>query len=188
MSAHFTPMAFIDAHFEPPAALNPDRNEALGLTLSAVLPVVAVAAVAGLVALFGIGDSVRLYSDPLSALLFVPLFPLWGAAHWFAAREGEAGRVASRWVLGLIGFGLVYPFIYGMADAFWLGWANIAWLILIAATALRLAPVSQPALLLVLPSLAWVALAAIPGYVLLTNGWSPGFAVTVGALSGSDSD
>ena len=181
-------MAFIDVHYDTPAALDPDRNAVLGLTLSAFLPLAAVFAVAGLVAFLGLGDSVRLYSDPVMALLFVPLFPLWGAAHWFAAREGEAGRVAARWVLALIGFGLVYPFIHGMADAFWLGWADIVWLILIAATALRLAPVSRPALMLVLPSLAWVALAAIPGYVLLTNGWSPGFAVTVAALGESDSD
>ena len=181
-------MAFLDVHDETPAALDPGRNEVLGLTLSAFLPVAAAFAVAGLVAFLGLGENVPHYADPMMALLFVPLFPLWGAAHWFAAREGEAGRSAARWVLGLIGFGLVYPFIYGIADAFWLGWANIAWLILIAATALRLATVSRPALLLVLPSLAWIALAAIPGYVLLTNGWSPGFAVTVGALSGSDSD
>lgn len=180
-------MAFLDAHYEPPA-LDPDRNETFGLILSALLPLAAVFTVAGLVAFLGLGGAVRLYSDPISALLFVPLFPLWGAAHWFAAREGAPGRVASRWVLALIGLGLVYPFIHGMADAFWLGWANIFWLILIAATALRLAQVSRPALMLVLPSLAWVALAAIPGYVLVTNGWSPGFAVTVAALGESDSD
>lgn len=181
-------MAFIDVHYETPAALDPDRNEVLGLLLSAFLPIAAVFAVAGLVAFLGLDGSVRLYSDPVMALLFAPLFPLWGAAHWFAAREGDAGRAAARWVLALIGFGLIYPFVHGMADAFWLGWANILWLILIAATALRLAPVSRSALMLVLPSLAWVALAAIPGYVLLTNGWSPGFAVTVAALGESDSD
>lgn len=181
-------MAFIDVHYDPPAALDPDRNEVLGLALSALLPVAAVFAVAGLVAFFGLGSVARHYSDPMMALLFVPLFPLWGAAHWFAAREGEAGRIAARWVLALMGFGLVYPFLYGTLDSFWLGWTNIAWLILIAATALRLAQVSRPALMLVLPSLAWVALAAIPGYVLLTNGWSPGFAVTVGALGETSSD
>ena len=188
MAAHSLPMAFMDVHYETPAALDPDRNEVFGLTLSILLPLAAVFMVAGLVAFAGLGGTIRLYSDPMLALFFVPLFPLWGAAHWFASREGDAGRVASRWVLALMGFGLVYPFAYGVADSFWLGWANILWLILIAATALRLAPVSRPALMLVLPSLAWVALAAIPGYVLLTNGWSPGFAVTVAALGESDSD
>lgn len=179
-------MAFIDVHYEARAALYQDR-EATGLLFSAFVTLAAALAVAGLVAFSGVGANVRLYSDPTMAMLFMPLFPLWGAAHWLAAREGEKGRIAARWVLALIGFGLVYPFIYAMSDAFWLGWANIAWLILIAATALRLAQVSRPALLLVLPSLAWVALAAIPGYVLLTNGWSPGFAVTVAALGERDS-
>ena len=56
-------------------------------------------------------------------------------------------------MLALIGWGLVYPFLPGMLDAFWLGWANIVSLLLIAATALHLAPVSRPAMLLVLPSL-----------------------------------
>jgi hypothetical protein len=111
-----------------------------------------------------------------------------GTAHWLASREGEAGHRAAAWVQALIGWGLVYPLASGLADPCWLGWLNIASLILIAATAIRLAKVSRPALLLVLPSLVWVALAAIPGYVLLTNGWSPGFAVTVAALGNSDGD
>jgi tryptophan-rich sensory protein len=91
-------------------------------------------------------------------------------------------------VLGLIAWGLVYPFLPALTDPFWLSGLTLVWLLLVAATALRLARVSRPALLLVLPSFLWVALAAIPGYVLLTNGWSPGFAVTVGALDGTGGD
>jgi hypothetical protein len=182
-------MAFLDAdRFDPPGALDPYRNEVLGLLLSALLPLAAVFAIAGLVAFLGLAGVAPHYADPVLALFFVPLFPLWGAAHWFAAREGEAGHAAANWVQALIALGLVYPFLYGTLDAFWLGWANILWLILTGAAALRLARVSRPALLLVLPSLAWVALAAIPGYVLLTSGWSPGFAVTVAALGESASD
>ena len=182
-------MAFLDAgHLETPAALDPYRNEVLGLAISALMPLAAVFAMAGLVAFIGIGDAVPLYSDPATAAFFAALFPMWGVAHWLAAREGEAGHRAAAWVLALIGGGLVYPFLSAVLDPFLMGWANILAVLLISATALRLARVSRPALLLVLPSLVWVALAAIPGYVLLTNGWSPGFAVTVGALGESDGE
>jgi len=182
-------MAFIDAsHLDTPAALDPYRNEVLGLAISALLPLAAVFAVAGFVAFLGLGSAAPLYADPAQAILFVPLFPMWGVAHWLAAREGEAGHRAASWVLALMGWGLVYPFLPALLDPFLMGWADIASLILIAATAIRLAKVSRPALLLVLPSLAWVALAAIPVYVLLTNGWSPRFAVTVAALGENSGD
>ena len=182
-------MAFLDAaHYDPPIALDPYRNEGLGLALSALLPLAAAFAMGGLVAFLGLADAAPLYSDPSKALFFVPLFATWGAAHWFAAREGAAGHRAANWVLALIGWGLVYPFLPGVLDAFWLSWTNVFSLLLIGATALHLAPVSRTAMLLVLPSLLWVAFAAIPGYVLLTNGWSPGFAVTVAAMGETDSD
>lgn len=182
-------MAFLDAaHLDTPSVLDPARNEPLGIVLSALLPLAAVFAMSGLVAFLGLGRLVPLYSDPLHAVLFVPLFPMWGVAHWLAAREGDAGHRAAIWVLALIGGGLVYPFLPALLDDHLMGWANIASAMVIAATAIRLARVSRPALFLVLPSLAWVALAAIPGYVLLTNGWSPGFAVTVAALGESDGD
>ena len=176
-------MAFLDAsHLETPAALDPYRNEALGLAISALMPLAAVFAMAGLVAFLGLGDAVPLYTDPVKAAVFAALFPLWGVAHWLAAREGAAGHRAATWVLAMIGGGLVYPFLAVVLDDFLMGWANIVAALVIAATAIRLARVSRAAMLLVLPSLAWVVIAAIPGYVLLTSGWSPGFAVTVAAM------
>jgi hypothetical protein len=173
-------MAFLDAaHSDTPAVFDPDRNQLLGLALSAALPLAAVFAVAGLTAFLGLSAAVPLYADPVRALLFIPLFPLWGAAHWFAARQGAAGRAASRWVLALIGWGLVLPFAHGLLDPYAFGWVTLFSVLLIGATALRVSEVSRPALLLLLPSLVWVVLAAIPGYVLVTSGWSPGFAVTL---------
>jgi hypothetical protein len=182
-------MAFLDAsQLETPAALDPYRNEALGLAISALMPLAAVFTMAGLVAFLGLGHAIPLYSDPMKASVFAALFPMWGVAHWLAAREGEAGHRASAWVLALIGGGLIYPFLSVVLDDFLRVWANIAAVMLIAATAIRLARVSRIATILVLPSLVWVVLAAIPGYVLLTNGWSPGFAVTVAALGESDGE
>lgn len=182
-------MSLIDtARFDHPHALDPYRNEVLGLVLSALLPLAAAFAMSGMVAFLAIGEVAPLYGKAGVAPLYMMLFPLWGAAHWLAAREGEAGHRAARWVLALIGWGLVYPFLQGVLDPFLMGMANMVSFGLVVATAIRLAPVSRPAMALVLPSLVWVALAAIPGYVLVTNGWSPGFAVTVAALGKGDGE
>ena len=68
----------------------------------------------------------RSTADPVEgSVLRRRCFRLWGAAHWFAAREGAAGHRAAHWVLALIGWGLVYPFLPGVLDAFWLSWANV---------------------------------------------------------------
>jgi hypothetical protein len=182
-------MAFIDAApFDTARPFDPYRNEAFGLALSALMPLAAAFLMAGLVAFLDAEVLAPLYAKASIAPFYLALFPLWGAAHWFAAREGAAGHDAANWILGLIAWGLVYPFLHGTFDAFWLGWANVFSLVLVAAVSLRLAPVSRPALFLVLPSLVWIALAAIPGYVLVTNGWSPGFAVTLAAMGESDGD
>src|SRR5688572_16503210 len=102
-------MSLIDtARIVRPNVLDPYRNEALGLVLSAMMPLAAAFAMSGFVAFFDL-EGVALYGKAGIAPLYMMLFPLWGAAHWFAAREGDAGHRAAHWVLGLIGWGLVYP-------------------------------------------------------------------------------
>src|SRR5688572_2763141 len=119
-------MAFIDATgFDTTRPLDPYRNEVIGLGLSALLPLAAAFAMAGLVSFLDAAAWAPLYSGAGIGALYFALFPLWGAAHWFSAREGEAGHDAARWVMGLIAWGLVYPFLHGTLDAFWLGWANV---------------------------------------------------------------
>lgn len=180
-------MAFIDVpRLETERTRDAAIGEAGGLALSALLPLVAATAVSLMAAVAGLGETIPLLAEPVAMLFYLPLFALWGAAHWLASRAGGIG--ASRWVLAVIGWGLVYPFLPAVADAFWLGWINLFSLLLVGTAALKVAPVSRVALLLMVPSLVWVALAAIPGYVLVTNGWSPGFAVTIGTLGEGSSD
>ena len=121
MPPHSRPMAFLDVHYETPAALDPDRNEVLGLALSALLPLAAVFAVAGLVAFLGLGDTVRSIPIRSRALFFVAALSALGRGPLVRRARRRGGPHRRAWVLALIGWGLVYPFIYGMADSFWLG-------------------------------------------------------------------
>ena len=59
-------MAFLDAATtNPPSPSIPIGTKVLGLALSALLPLAAAFAMAGLVAFLGLGDAAPLYSDPL---------------------------------------------------------------------------------------------------------------------------
>lgn len=178
-------MSFLDAAHADLTAFDPHRNEVLGLGVSAAMPLAAAFAVAGICAGFGLSSIAPLYADPLAhwpaALMFFPQFVLWGAAHYLASRA-DAGGVASRWVLALIGWGLLTPFLPGVLDPFWMGWASVFTFALAGLTALHVGQVSRLGSMLILPSLVWAAAGAIPGYVFLTNGWSPGFAVAAGTV------
>lgn len=170
-------MSMLDtAHESGGFALDPNRPDAAGLVLSTLVPLVLVMTASLAVGRHGLpGD------NWISAIGFLPLFPMWGAARWIAWQQGEAGRHASHWVLALIGWGVLYPLASVTLDPFLMGWVNMLGLFLAAVATARLWPVSKGAMLLVLPTIVWLALAAIPAYLLVTGGWSPGFAVTVAA-------
>jgi hypothetical protein len=168
-----------------PLGLADHHHDAAGLLLSAFVPLVLAFSAMGAALAFGAdeaaGVDARFAGDWLPAL-YLMLFPMWGAAWWFCRREGTTGGAAACWTAVLIAWGLCYPFLASVLDPFFLAIANLASVLLISATAVRVAPVSRIGLTLILPSLLWVALAALPGYVLLTSGWSPGFAITIKAL------
>lgn len=178
-------MAFLDHADVPPAiALNPNRNDAVGIALSAVLPL------AGVVILGGYGQAFGLprleawptlpfaIPDWASALLILMLFPTIGVARWAAAQEGERGRRASWWAVALLVWLLIYPLAAATLDPFFVGWLDLATLLIAVAATARIGAVSTVALVWMLPAVGLLGLAAIQGYVFLTNGWSPGFAVT----------
>jgi hypothetical protein len=177
-------MQYAASHGEP-LGLADRNNDAAGLLLSAFVPLILACAAMGAALALGadeaVGVEARFAGDWLPAL-YLMLFPMWGAAWWFCHREGAGGEAAASWTAALIAWGLCYPFLASVLDPFFLAIANLASLLLISATAIRVAPVSRIGLTLILPSLLWVALAALPGYVLLTSGWSPGFAITIKAL------
>lgn len=179
-------MSLIDhTGFAEPLALNPNRNDAVGLALSAALPLAALVSVeAGASALGWAYSDLQHLVNPalpegLSLLLIAVMLPLLGLARWAAWQEGRKGRVASWWVVGLIAAALAYPVMGLVLDGFLMGWLELSLVVLAGAATLRVAGVSRPGLLcMVLPLLA-VAAAAIPGYIVLTGGWSPGLAITV---------
>jgi hypothetical protein len=185
VNRHWSRMAYLDTAPIPPAiALDPNRNDAVGLALSAVLPL------AGVMILGGYGQSLGLprlevwpelplaMPDWAGALVILMLFPLIGVARWAAAQEGERGRRASWWAVGLIGWLLVYPVAASGLDPFFVGWLDLATLLIAVAATARIGAVSAAALLWMLPVVGVLGLVAVQGYVFLTNGWSPGFAVT----------
>ena len=178
-------MAFLDnADIPPVLALDPNRNDAVGMALSAVLPL------AGVVILGGYGQSLglpRLEAWPTlplmipewaASLLVLMLFPMIGVARWAVAQEGGRGRRASWWAVGLIVWLLAYPLVAAGLDSFFVGWLDLATLLIAVAATARIGAVSTTALVWMLPAVGVLGLAAIQGYVFLTNGWSPGFAVT----------
>ncbi len=180
-------MSLIDtAGFSEPSALNPNRNDAVGLSLSVLLPLAAVVVMQAFGATAGVPPAMLHYAilpvalpEPIATMLPFMLFPLWGMARWAAWQSGRAGQAASWWVVALMGAMIVYPYVALGLDGFLLNWLDLFMLLLAGAAAMHVGPVSRPALACMLPSLLVLTLAAIPGYVALTGGWSPGLAITV---------
>jgi hypothetical protein len=115
----------------------------------------------------------------LAHLLPLMLAPCLGMARWAAWQAGRKGRAASWWIVALMAATLGDPFAGLVLDSFLADWLQLCLLVLAGATALRVSAVSRAALVGLLPSLLVLVLAAIPGYVALTGGWSPGLAITV---------
>jgi hypothetical protein len=186
-------MAYLDtAPTGHAISLNPNRDDAIGLALSALLPL------AGVVILGGYGQTIglpRLEAWPVlplalpewaAALVILMLFPLVGVARWAVAQEGERGRRASWWAVALIAWLLIYPLAAAGLDPFFMGWLDLATLLIAVAATARIGAVSTAALVWMLPVVAVLGLVAIQGYVFLTNGWSPGFAVTAALVQPED--
>ncbi len=166
--------------------LDPDRDDAVGVAVSAVLPLGALVILDGLKTAFGFvpvsgADGV----DALGVLLTTILFPMWGVARWAAARKGERGRAAGWWVVGLMMFALLLDVVAPFADAFWTAVGSLVLVVIMTATTARLATVSRGAVLWMIPGFAVSSIGAVHAYVLATGGWSPGLAITVGGLAGS---
>ena len=170
-----------------PIALDPNRNDAAGLALSVFLPVlglVCVQAIGGAAGVYAGGYPTLPFALPTSVANLLPIlmFPLWGIARWAAFQNGARGRAASWWVVGLMGVMLAYPYVTLGLDGFLTNWLDLGVLILAVAATVRVATVSRSGLLCMMPPLLILAAAAIPGYVVVTGGWSPGLAITVGLV------
>ncbi len=184
-------MAFLDTSADAaPFPLDPDRNDAVGVAVSAVVPFAAAGVVQAMLAtagsVGGFAQAGLLIPDWLGPLAWLLMFPAFGVARWAAARSGDEGRAAGWWVVALIGWLLVLPVVAPTLDPFFVGWANLASLLLMVCAVARVAAVSRVAAAFMLPGLGLVTLGALPGYVLLTGGWTPGLAVTIGLTGSGD--
>jgi hypothetical protein len=173
--------AFSDVH-----PLDPNRNDAFGLGTSVLLAVAALVTVQLGATLFAVTPLTLaqarvpgMLPPALAHLLPLMLLPCLGMSRWAAWQAGRKGRAASWWNVALMAATLGFPFAGLVLDSFLVDWLQLCLLLLAGATALRVSAVSRPALIGLLPSLLVLVLTAIPGYVALTGGWSPGLAITV---------
>jgi len=162
-------------HATPNAPWN--KNTRLGFVLSLMLPLAAVLIVNAIVFAAGVNEPNAAYQavpfNPpgwLIGAIWIVLYPMWGAAHWYARQTGIAGRRASRGVLALTIWGLLYPFVTAGAETPLSVLVNIASLALAAIAAWNVRAVSKRAFWLMAPSLAWLGFANVLGLAALYYG------------------
>lgn len=164
----------------PASALDADRHDALGMVLSAALPLAVFVIANGMAELNG---AVPLFFAPfglpgwVGALLHIGSLPLFGVARWLVARRGHEGQVAGWWLVALMAGTIAFPFIVAPLDSLALSIVSMSLLLVGLGTAIRTSAVSHRAGLLMMPGLAWMGLSAFVG-IGLVAGWSPPFALT----------
>ncbi|WP_158625907.1 tryptophan-rich sensory protein [Arsenicitalea aurantiaca] len=174
-------MASLSIHQTDDFAVTERRSDLAGLAMSAVLPLAAVMVLNGMAIATGtmlpeLGTRLPNWMPGWAAALgFLVIYPMWGIAHWLVAREGEKGRVASRWLLGLITAGLAYPFVIGALDPFMAVWANVGMVLLVVAAIANAGRAAPRAVYWIAPSLFFMGGLALSGFAAIAAGWSPGF-------------
>lgn len=177
-------MAFLDSPAESRRlSLDPNRADVAGAMLSVSLPL------AGLVIVRSAAEVLGLELAQASAIEIATLLAVFaslGIARWFAVQAGERGKPASWWIVALTIWLMGAPLVGAGLDEFFRILLDIATLVLAIGVSIRAASVSRGACLFTLPATVLAAIVAIPGYVLVTSGWSPGFAVAAGAAYADD--
>ncbi len=153
-----------------------NRNDRSGLTISAVAPLIAAVLMNGVV--YGLGwnsndpayEAVA-FNPPggFVAVVWLIIFPLWGAARWYAYQTGLAGRRVSYWIVALMAWSLLYPVITSGSNTTVSALANLASFALVIAATLRARAVSKRAFWLVAPSVAWIGFATALGFFALAH-------------------
>ncbi|HYD86182.1 MAG TPA: tryptophan-rich sensory protein [Vitreimonas sp.] len=150
-----------------------NRNDKRGLAISAVAPFIAALVVNGVIYAarwnaYPAFDAIRL--DPpgwLMSAAWLVIFPLWGAARWYAYQTGLSGRRASYWIVALMVWSLLYPFLVAGANPGVSAGATLIAFGLALAAAAQARRVSKRAAWLIAPSLLWIGFAAILSFAAL---------------------
>ena len=152
----------------------------VGLGFSAALPtagyllVNAIADASGLVP--GAATPMGVPAWTVAAATMITL-PLWGVARWLVAQHGDAGRVASRWIIALMAGAILLPFALTPANTFLASLLPMLVLLTGIVAAMRASALSATAGLLMLPGLVGLGVGSLIGFTALAGGWSPPFAL-----------
>ncbi|MEZ6022349.1 MAG: tryptophan-rich sensory protein [Hyphomonadaceae bacterium] len=154
-----------------------NRNNGAGFWLSVLAPTAAVAiGNAIILAAGGLNADPALDAVPYAppgwfvGLVWLIIYPMWGAARWYARQTGLAGVRRSRWVAALIVWGLLYPIIVAATPTIMDAGVNVVSLALAIIAAWQVRGVSRRAAWLIMPSIFWIAFAAELGFAALANG------------------
>ena len=162
------------------AALDADRPNALGLVLSAALPLAVFVIANGIAELNG---ALPLFFAPLGlpgwlgAVLHLGALPLFGIARWMVAGRGTAGQRAGWWIVATLAGMIAFPFIVAPLDALLLSLVSLTLLVVGLGAMVRAGAVYPKAALVMAPGLAWMGFSAFVG-LSFAAAWSPPFAVT----------
>lgn len=163
-----------------PTGLLAKGQDALGLVLAMAMPLVLFGLISWQAEVHGM---LPLFFSPfglpgwLGAGLYLGTLPLLGAAWHLVAREGDAGRTASWWVMGLTLGCIGFPFIVAPLDSFALSAIAVVLALIGCAAIHRAGKVSPMAGWVMAPALAWMGVSALMGLA-FTTAWSPPFALT----------
>ncbi|MGB3336606.1 MAG: hypothetical protein WBA73_05445 [Devosia sp.] len=162
------------------AVLDVDRPNALGVVLSAALPLAVFVIANGIAELNG---ALPLFFSPLGlpgwvgAALYLGALPLFGIARWMVAGRGETGRRAGWWIVALIAGTIGFPFVVAPLDSLMLSLVALALLVVGLGAMVRAGDVDPKAAVVMAPGMAWLGLSAFVG-LSFAAAWSPPFAVT----------
>lgn len=160
--------------------LNADRHDALGMVLSAALPLAVFVIANGLGEINGLTP---LFFSPfvlpgwVGAAIYLAALPLFGIARWMVAGRGDAGRRAGWWVVALMAGMIVQPFLVTPVDSLLLTIVSFGLLLLGLGAMVRVGRVDPRAAMVMAPGMAWMGFSAFVG-LSFAAAWSPPFAVT----------
>ncbi|WEK04854.1 MAG: tryptophan-rich sensory protein [Candidatus Devosia phytovorans] len=160
--------------------LDADRHDALGLVLSAALPLAVFVIANGLAEINGM---LPLFFSPLGlpgwagGALYLATLPLFGIARWMVAARGDEGRKAGWWLVALMAGTIAMPFLVAPLES--LALTILAFVLLVTGLSAwaRVAKVDGKAALLMAPGIAWLGFSAFVG-LSFAAAWAPPFAVT----------
>jgi tryptophan-rich sensory protein len=143
------------------------------MAASILPPLIAVLATNALIFALGVTGSAVFKTLPLAppgwaiGAIWVVLYVFYGLAHYVLKQAGKKGRAAARWVVGLMIWGILYPFTSMGFDPYWGAFQNVVSVIFTMAALFVIFPVSRVAGFWLLPSLFWELFATCLGFAAL---------------------